>query len=102
IEARAQSTGSENRLYETWPLAEGLITLETMRTLMPLVTAGGDVYRAQVIGYHETSASFTRVEVVIDATGINPKVVQYRTLSRLGRGFDLSVLGIRHFNPAGN
>lgn len=101
-EARAQTTDSENRLYETWPLAEGLITLETMRMLMPLVTAGGDVYRAQVIGYHETSASFTRLEVVIDATGINPKVVQYRDLSHLGRGFDLSVLGIRHFNPAGN
>ena len=102
IEARSQPSDSENRLYETWPLAEGLITLETMRTLMPLVTAGGDVYRAQVIGYHETTASFTRLEVVIDATGINPKVVQYRDLSHLGRGFDLSVLGIRHFIPDGN
>lgn len=102
VDARSQTADSENRLYETWPLAEGLITLETMRTLMPLVTAGGDVYRAQVIGYHETNSSFTRLEVVIDATGINPKVVQYRDLSHLGRGFDLSVLGIRHFNPAGN
>jgi hypothetical protein len=102
IEARGQQTESENRLYETWPLVEGLITLETMRAIMPLVTAGGDVYRAQIIGYHETAASSTRLEVVIDATGVNPKVIQYRDLSHLGRGFDLTVLGIRHFIPDGN
>jgi len=102
LEARAQSNESENRLYETWPLVEGLITMETMRTLMPLVTAGGDVYAAQVIGYHETAAAATRLEVIIDATGPNPRVVQYRDLSHLGRGFDLSVLGIRHFIPDGS
>jgi len=102
LEARAQPSESENRRYETWPLVEGLITLETMRTLMPLVTAGGDVFAAQVIGYHETAAAATRLEVIIDATGPNPRVVQYRDLSHLGRGFDLSVLGIRHFIPDGN
>ena len=102
LEARAQASESENRRYETWPLVEGLITMETMRTLMPLVTAGGDVFAAQVIGYHETAAAATRLEVIIDATGPNPRVVQYRDLSHLGRGFDLSVLGIRHFIPDGN
>jgi len=102
LEARAQPSESENRRYETWPLVEGLITLETMRSLMPLVTAGGDVFAAQVIGYHETAATATRLEVIIDATGPNPRVVQYRDLSHLGRGFDLSVLGIRHFIPEGN
>ncbi len=102
LEARAQPSESENRRYETWPLVEGLITMETMRTLMPLVTAGGDVFAAHVIGYHETAAAATRLEVIIDATGPNPRVVQYRDLSHLGRGFDLSVLGIRHFIPDGS
>ncbi|TVQ01592.1 MAG: general secretion pathway protein GspK [Planctomycetaceae bacterium] len=102
LEARAQPGESENRLYETWPLVEGLITLETMRSLMPLVTAGGDVYTAQIIGYFETSAAATRLEVVIDATTPNPRVVQYRDLSHLGRGFDLSILGIRNFIPDQN
>lgn len=97
VEARSMPSESENRLFETWPLVEGLITLETMRLLLPLVTTGGDVYRAQVIGYHESAAAFTRLEVVIDATGPNPRMVQYRDLSHLGRGFDTSVLGIRHF-----
>jgi len=99
LEARSQPNENENRLYETWPLVEGLITLETMRTLMPLVTAGGDVFAAQVIGYHETAASSTRLDVIIDATGPNPRIAQYRDLSHLGRGFDLSVLGIRYNVP---
>jgi type II secretory pathway component PulK len=99
LEARAQPNENENRLYETWPLVEGLITLETMRTLMPVVTAGGDVFAAQVIGYHETAASSTRLDVIIDATGPNPRISQYRDLSHLGRGFDLSVLGIRYNVP---
>ena len=102
LEARAQPGESENRNYETWPLVEGLISLEMMRGLMPLVTAGGDVYSAQIIGYHETAAASTRLEVIIDATSVNPKVVLYRDLSHLGRGFDLSVLGIRHFVPEAN
>ncbi len=102
LEARAQPSESENRLYETWPLVEGLVSLETMKTLMPLITGGGDVYTAQIIGYHETTATATRLEVVLDGTGVNPKVIQYRDLSHLGRGFDLSVLGLRHSIPTAN
>lgn len=102
LESRAQPSESENRRYETWPLVEGLISLETMKTLMPLITGGGDVYTAQIIGYHETTATATRLEVVLDGTGVNPKVIQYRDLSHLGRGFDLSVLGLRHSIPTAN
>lgn len=96
IEARSEPTESENRLYETWPLVEGVVTLEQMRSLMPLVTAGGDVYRAQVVGYYENAAASTRVEAIIDATSVNPKVIHFRDLSHLGRGFDAAVLGIRN------
>ena len=96
IEARAEPSQSENRLYETWPLVEGVVSLAQMRSLMPLITAGGDVYRAQVIGYYEGAAASTRVEVIVDATTVNPKIIHYRDLSHLGRGFDLSVLGMRN------
>ncbi len=96
IEARSEPSQSENRLYETWPLVEGVVTLAQMRSLMPLVTAGGDVYRAQIVGYYEGTAASTRVEVIVDATTVNPKIIHYRDLSHLGRGFDLSVLGMRN------
>lgn len=95
IEARGQATESENRQFETWPLVEGLVTTEEMRLLMPIITGGGDVYRAQIVGYFEGKNASSRAEVVIDATTVNPKVIYWRNLSHLGRGFDVAVLGVR-------
>ena len=96
LEARAQETDDLNRQYETWPMIEGIITLEQMRLLLPLWTGGGDVYRAQIIGYFETIGASHRSEIIIDATTVNPKITSWRDLSHLGRGFDLSVLGMRN------
>ena len=44
--------------YETWPLTDGIVDLDKMKQLMPLVTAGGDVYRAQIIGYFDEEERF--------------------------------------------
>ncbi len=83
------------RRYETWLLVEGILSVEQMRSLTPLVCGGGDVFRAQIVGYNETNGISTRVEAILDATTINPKLVSWRNLSHLGRAFDLSVLGRR-------
>jgi hypothetical protein len=95
LAARAEPSESENRKFETWPMVEGLITLEQMRSLIPLITAGGDVYKAQVIGYYEQGSSFARVEAIIDAAEAVPTVVSYRRLDHLGRGFSNATLGQR-------
>ncbi len=95
LESREVESDDENRQFETWPLVQGIVTLEEMRSLLPLLTGGGDVYRAQIIGYFETSGASHRAELIVDATTVNPKVVAWRDLSHLGRGFDLSVLGLR-------
>lgn len=95
LEAREIESDDLNRNFETWLLTEGFVTLDEMRQLVPLLTCGGDVYRAQIIGYFETNGVSHRAEVIIDGTSINPKVVMWRDLSHLGRGFDLSVLGQR-------
>jgi hypothetical protein len=93
LESRELESDDLNRHFETWLLVEGLVTLDEMRQLVPLLTGGGDVYRAQIIGYFETNGVSHRAEVIIDGTSVNPKVVMWRDLSHLGRGFDLSVLG---------
>jgi hypothetical protein len=95
LENREADSDDVNRQFETWPLVEGIVTLTEMRTLVPLLTGGGDVYRAQIIGYFETVGASHRAEVIIDATTVNPKIVSWRDMSHLGRGFDLSVLGLR-------
>lgn len=81
-----------SRRHPTWLLAQNLVSLETMRTLMPYLTCGGDVYRAQVVGYFDSGTPSARAEVVIDATGEVPRQVYYKNLRLLGRGFDMEML----------
>ena len=41
------------QVHETWLLSDGIVKLEEMKKLMPLVTTGGNVYRAQVVGFFD-------------------------------------------------
>ncbi|MFI4876701.1 MAG: hypothetical protein ACIALR_15225, partial [Blastopirellula sp. JB062] len=82
------------RAYETWIWLEGVVTLEEMKTLLPLINAGGDVHRAQIVGYYEGGLAFSRHEAVIDATQPEPRLLLWRDISHLGRGHPLEVLGI--------
>ncbi len=79
--------------YETWPLVDGIVDLETMKQLMPLVTAGGSVYRAQIVGYFDEEGPAFRTEVIVDATQVPPVVKRRRDLVDQGPGYSLDVLG---------
>jgi len=83
-----------NLLHETWLLTEAIVTLDEMRLLTPFVTGGGDVYRAQVVGYFDDGEASARMEVILDATAVPPTVVFWRDLSHLGRGHALETLGL--------
>jgi len=80
--------------HETWLLMQSIVTLEEMKALSPFICGGGDVYRAQVVGYFEQGGAFSRHEVIIDATQPQPQLVLSRDLTELGRGHPLEVLGI--------
>jgi DNA uptake protein ComE-like DNA-binding protein len=82
------------RRHETWLLAEGVVTLEEMKTMMPFVTAGGDVYRAQVVGYFQGGQASSRAEVIFDATNVLPRILFWRDISHLGRGYAVETLGV--------
>ncbi|MCY2988630.1 MAG: hypothetical protein NTY19_12290, partial [Planctomycetota bacterium] len=89
-----QNTANQpQRQNETWLLTEGLVTLDEMRKLMPFLCAGGDVYRAQVVGYFESGYPAARAEVVLDAVQSPPRVLLWRNMTHLGRGFGLDALG---------
>jgi type II secretory pathway component PulK len=80
--------------YETWLLTEGVVELDVMKKLMALVTAGGNVYRAQVIGFFDAEGSADRLEVVIDATELPPVVRRRWELRELGPGYSPETLGV--------
>jgi hypothetical protein len=76
-------------------VVEGLLDLEQMRGLTPLLCCGGDVFKAQVVGYLEGEAAFARFETIISGAGDLPTVQFFRRLDHLGRGFSISTLGQR-------
>jgi hypothetical protein len=62
--------------------------------MMPFVTSGGSVYRAQIVGYFEGGQAASRAEVIFDATSPLPRIVFWRDLSHLGRGYAVETLGV--------
>jgi hypothetical protein len=65
-----------------------------MQKLDPYITAHGNVYRAQSVGYFDEGGPVVRMEAVIDASIDPPRIVNLRDLSELGRGFTRQQLGV--------
>ena len=42
-----------NHRYATWLLTEGIVTLEQMKALEPYICGGGNVFKAQIVGYFD-------------------------------------------------
>ncbi len=93
-EPNPTETDDRNRRHETWILQEELVTLEEMKSLIPFLTAGGNVYRVQSIGYFDRGGPAVRIEIVLDATVEPAKVLFFRDLTHLGRGYPKTILGI--------
>ena len=83
-----------NRRYETWLMVEGLLPPETMKGLMKYVCAGGDVYRAEIVGYFPDGIGTSRAEAVIDTTVPVPRVLFWRDKSHLPTGYSIETLGV--------
>ena len=74
------------RRHATWPLSEGLVDIATMRDMFPYITTGGDVYRAQVVGYFGDGSGVSRAEVILDATRADVPLLLWKDKTDLGRG----------------
>ena len=82
-----------NRNYETWLLTEFLVDVNTMKTLMPFICVGGDVYQAEVIGYFGDGVGTSRAEAIIDTTVDVPNLIFWRDKTHLQGTFSVDVLG---------
>ncbi len=82
------------RRHAVWLLAEGIVDRSTMMRLERYVTAGGDVGRAQIIGYYDQRSPIARFETVVDGTDRPARQVYYKDLRRLGRGVLEDVMNV--------
>lgn len=83
-----------NRKFETWIMLEGIVELEEMKSLLTYVCTGGDVYRAEIVGYFPDGVGTSRAEAVIDTTVPIPRVLFWRDKSHLTAGHSIDRLGI--------
>ncbi|MCP4461254.1 MAG: general secretion pathway protein GspK [Planctomycetaceae bacterium] len=84
-----------NKKYETWIMLPPtpLVDLETMKTMMPFICCGGDVYRAEIVGYFDDNVATSRAEVILDTTEPLPRILFWRDKSHLQRGYSVESLG---------
>ena len=84
-----------NKKYETWIMLPPttLVDLATMKTMMPFICCGGDVYRAEIVGYFDDNVATSRAEVILDTTEPLPRILFWRDKSHLQRGYSVDSLG---------
>ena len=84
--------GGEIRSEGLVPLAQG-IDLVTLRQLLPYITAGGDVFRGQMVAFWDDGTPGMRMEFVLDGTSTPARLVYHRDLTLFGIGFRPEDLG---------
>jgi type II secretory pathway component PulK len=75
----------------TWLLTDVGLSPQTLRSLERYITGRSQVYRIQVVGHFDSGGPAARVEAVIDTNAGRPRVVYYRDLTELGKGFSLQL-----------
>jgi hypothetical protein len=63
--------------------------IATLKKLEPVLTSRSQVYRFQVLGMFDDPGPPIRVEAVIDTNQGRPRLLYWRDLSELGRGFPI-------------
>lgn len=80
---------SNSRFQTTaWLLLDANFTVDKMRTLERYITTRSQVYRVQSVGYFGNGGPMARVEAVIDVNNGRPRIVMWRDLTELGRGYN--------------
>ena len=98
IMARRPVSGSgdpSDPIFQTpaWLLTEASLKPATLQALEKYVTARSQVYRVQVVGYFDGGGPTARIEAVIDTNNGRPRIVYWRDLTELGKGFDMGNTG---------
>lgn len=78
-------------IYNTpaWLMTEASLPVATLKTLERYITTRSTVYRVQAIGYFDGGGPTARIEAVIDTNNGRPRIVYWRDLTELGKGFDI-------------
>lgn len=74
----------------TWLITTANIDAQKLKALDKYITTQTQVYRVQALGYFDSGGPTARVEAVIYTNYGRPRILYWRDLGALGKGFDLS------------
>src|SRR5262249_51353018 len=86
----ALNAGDPTFQTPAWLITVAGLKPNTVKQMEKYITARTQVYRVQVVGYFDRPGPVARVEAVIDTNNGRPRIVYWRDLTELGKGFDLS------------
>lgn len=95
LEARQHLT-DEERLTTAWLVTNGVLDNETYDDVAPLITARGQQFTVESLGYADHIGMVTRLEVVLDMVGPIPQTVHYRDMTRIGGHFPIRKEDLQH------
>ncbi len=77
-------------IYQTpaWLLIDAKLSLPKLEALERYLTTQTQVYRMQVVGYFDKVGPMARIEAVVDTNLGKPRIIDWRDISALGKGFD--------------
>jgi hypothetical protein len=78
--------------YKTpaWLITEADILPSVVSMFSNYITTYSQVFRFQVVGYYEYRGPQVRLEVVVDANNGRPRILHWRDLTDLGKGYHFS------------
>ncbi|MFQ5590263.1 MAG: general secretion pathway protein GspK [Phycisphaerae bacterium] len=88
VSARAGLRGEE-KSTTAWLVTEDVLDLDTYETIAPKITARGQQFTIEALGYADHIGTVSRIQVVVDMVGPIPQPIYYRDLSRLGGHFPI-------------
>ncbi len=90
IAARRATLDEEQLRTPAWLLTEQILTIEQFRQVLPQITTGGDVFRAQLIAWRPAGGPYRRMEVLIDRTHPPARTIVRRDLSIYGAAIPIA------------
>jgi len=88
LEARDRLT-DEDRMTPAWLVTEGVLDPVAFDDIAPLITARGQQFMVESLGYADHIGMVTRLEVVLDLMGPIPQTVYYRDVTQIGGHFPI-------------
>jgi type II secretory pathway component PulK len=100
IDARPDFTADGETIdpiYQTpaWLITQAQLSPQTLKSMERYITATTQpsVFRVQALGHFDGGGPTARIEAVIDTNAGRPRIIYWRDLTELGKGFNLQPTG---------